>query len=458
MKLFKKIAIGALCATLSLAAVGCGETNPGPVDEGPIDETIDVNTQVTLKIESAAPLKSNYQALLRSEAEGTQLYNQALFTKQLVEGFKEIYPNIKLQFIEDGWGDALFQQQQLHIRDYNAGGQMAVDIMIGETYMGYFAENGVFAELNADKFTDVIEGAYADMTIDGKIYGVPMCTGIMGLQYNTEILTEAGIPESEWVPATWEELLANCKKVSEYAEANGKNYGGIVMNNVAGMSGAFRAVPFMRAAGGDILDGNGNLAINSQANVEAFTYLRELAQYAYEESLTCESEDTLQYYFTNKGYGAYMIEGQWSMASAGENIRSAPLPSKNADGTGVGNIYCGNVLFGITNGSQNKAAAQAFLEYLTSAEVQTWFYELDGRLPVSKTMLQSEEILTVYPNINSYIEQLNAGGFNGGLACFTKNATDIWAAWGSFYSNVLCSTTSIQTLVDGVQATIGAKM
>lgn len=100
------------------------------------------------------------------------------------------------------------------------------------------------------------------------------------------------------------------------------------MNNVAGMSGAFRATPFLRAAGGDILDSDGKLAINSESNIEAFEYLRDLAQYAYEDSLTCDNEDTLQYYFTNKNYGAYMIEGQWSMASAPDNIKSAPLPAK----------------------------------------------------------------------------------------------------------------------------------
>ena len=290
MKLFKKVVVGVLCAVIGLLGTACAGAQRPSGGDGPIDGNVDENKQITLKIQSAAPLKSNYQALLRTEAEGTQLYNQALFTQRLVNGFKDKYSNIKLQFIEDGWGDALFQAQQLYIRDYNAGGQMAVDIMIGETYMGYFAENGVFAELDAEKFSDVIEGACADVTVDGKLYGVPMCTGIMGLQYNTDILSEVGIPEEDWVPSTWAELLENCKTVSEYAEANGKDYGGIIMNNVAGMSCAFRAEPFMRAAGGDIVDDAGNLSINSAANLEAFEYLRNLAQYAYGDSLTCDSE------------------------------------------------------------------------------------------------------------------------------------------------------------------------
>ena len=460
-KLFSTIAIGVLSAAILFAGAACDKTpsGPNPPDNNPIGGEVDTTKNITLRIQSAAPLRYNYAALLRSEPKGSQLYNQAQFSKQLVEGFKEKYPNITLRFTEDGWGDALYEKQQLYIRDYNAGGNMGVDIMIGETYMGYFAQNNVFAALDQSKFGDVLESACADVTIGGAIYAVPMCTGIIGLQYNTAILQEVGIPEDEWVPSDWNELLENCKKVSEYAqdEAHKKDYRGICMNNVSGLPSAFRAVPFLRQGGGDIMT-NGELTLNSDENVETFTYLRNLAQYAYGPSLTAENEDTVLYYFTEQNKSAYLIDGQWAMTDADDNIKSAPLPTKNPDGTGTGNIFTGNVLFGVTQASKNKEAAQAFLQYLTSSEVQGWFYELDGRLPVNKTVLQSEEIRTVHPNINAYIDALNAGGFRGGMACFTRNSNDIWSAWGSFYRSVLTGNESIKSLADNLQTTIKGKM
>lgn len=451
-KLFTKILTLAIAVVMMFCFASCGgdNTDSGSGDNG--------ETNVTLKVQSAAPLKQNYAALLKSEKEGSQLYNQALFTKKLLDGFKAKAPNVKVQFIEDGWGDALYQKQQLYIRDANSGGKMAVDIMIGEGYMSYFAENNVFAELDKTKFSNVVEGAYADTVVGGKMYAVPMCTGIFGLQYNVTILQEAGIEESKYVPATWAELLENCKKVSEYATANKKAYGGIMLNNVSGMSSALRALPFMRQAGGDFLDESGNLAIASDENVKAFTYLRNLAKYAYKDSLTTENEDTLQNYFINKGYAAYMIEGQWSMAGAGENIKSAALPVADADSNEKGNCYVGNVLFGITRQSTHYKEAEAFLEYLTSAEVQNWFYELDGRLPVNKENLSSEEIRTVYPNINPYIDALLEGGFHGGLPCFTKNATDAWTKWGTFYKSVLTGDANIKTLAEDAQTEIANKI
>lgn len=449
-KFLQKMSLLVLCMVLCVCAVACNGT---PDDS---DTPNDPNTTVTLRIQSAAPLKQNYLALLRTEDEGSQLYNQALFTQKLVNGFKALYPNIKLQFIEDGWGEALYQKQQMYIRDYNSGGKMAVDIMIGETYMGYFAENNVFLPLDSSKF-NVVEGVYADTVVDGKMYCVPMCTGIIGLQYNTDILTEVGIPEAEWIPTTWAELLENCKKVSEYAAANNKNYGGIVMNNVSGMSGAFRALPFMRSAGGDFLNDNGELIVDSPENLEAFTYLRWLAQYAYKDSLTQTSEDTLQYYFINKGYGAYMVEGQWPMASAGDNIKSAALPAQE-EGKDAGNTYTSSVMFGIAKGTKYATEAEQFLEYLASAEVQTWLYELDGRLPVNKTALASEEIRSLHPNINAYIDMLNTGSFSGGLASFVKNTNDIWTKWGAFYGDVLTGEKDIATELKALSDYIKGKM
>ncbi len=440
------MAIGFVFACASCS--GGGDNNQGG------GESLDTSKSITLKIESAAPLKQSYISLLRTEKEGSQLYNQALFTQRVVNGFKEKYPNIKLQFIENGWDKDLFSKQLAYIKTNT----IPVDIMIGESYMGYFAKNGIFAELDSAKFSDVVEGSYADTVVDGKMYCVPMCTGILGLQYNENILKEVGIAEDKYVPGTWDELLENCRLVSEYAEANGKEYGGIMMNNVAGMSGAFRALPFMRQAGGDFLDDNGNLTLDSEANRTAFAYLRDLAEYSYSGSLTVGQEDMLQYYFTNKGYAAYMIEGQWSMSSAPEYIKSAALPVKDASSTVKGNCYIGNLTFGITTKSNNYAAASAFLEYITSDEVQSWFYELDGRLAVNKKTLAKEETRLVHPNINPYIDALLAGGFEGGVPGFTKNATTIWDKWGIFYNNVLEGNGDIATLCEQVQKDISAKM
>lgn len=448
---FSVVLAAILCVSMF---VGC-DRNMGSDDNNQIDGEVDTTQAITLYIESAAPLKYNYKALLKSEEEGSQVYKQAQFTKVVVEGFKELYPNITLRFVEDGWGDALWQRQQLYIREYQNGTTPTPDILIGESYMGYLAQNGVFSALDSSKFTHVIESSYADMKIGDNLYGVPMASGLMGLQYNATILQEAGIPETDWEPETWADLLENCKKVSEYAASNNKSYSGIVMNNVKGMSSAYRALPFMRAAGGDYLDDNGDFDLDSTENIAAFTYLRELAQYAYGPSLTESSEDTVQYMF-NQGKGAYFVEGQWSMISAGENIRACELPKSNNGGTG--NCYVGSMLFGVAKWSKNKVAAQAFLEYITSETVQQALYKYDGRLPVNKTYLNSDEIRLVQPNMNGYIDAMIAGGFGGGLPSITQNTTSIWEKWGNFYSSVLTTKTDISTLAQSTNKEINDLM
>ena len=441
----------AFVLTIIMSLAACGGNSGGTSGGGNVDDEINKDQQITLKIQSAAPLKQNYRALLLDTDPQDSIYKQATFTKFLVEEFKKLYPNIKLNFIEDGWGDALYEKSSLYIRDWTAGGAIAVDIMIGESYMGYFSQNKVFTALNETNFTDVLPGAYGDMVVDGKMYGVPMCTGIIGLQYNENILREAGISEDKYAPKTWAELLQNSKEVFEYAEENSKDYGGIILNNVSGLSGAFRALPFMRQAGGDFLDNNGNVALNSQANIKAFTFLRELAAYTPTGSLNETSEDTLQSLFLIQKKSAYYVDGQWAMVAAGDGIKSAALPLESKSSTITGNTFIGNVLFGITEGSKNKAAASAFLKFLTSAEVQLKLYELDGRLPVNTKVLESAQIKEINPAINPYIDMLLAGGFSGGLPHFPSNSTEIWERWGSFYKSVLTGSENISSLTASLE-------
>ena len=460
-KIFSVVLSAILALALGAASLaGCSgrtETSrePGEIIGGDVPDT-----DIVLRVEAASPLRYNYQALLRNEEEGSSLYMQAEFTQALVEGFKDLYPNITLQFIDDGWGASLWQQQQLYIRDWQQGQTPQIDLLIGETYMGYMAENGVFAALDSTKFEDVVEIAYSDMVVENSdgsssLYGVPMDTGILGLQYNTEILREAGIPEEQWEPATWSELLNNCRIVAKYAEEHGKDYTGIIMNALRSESSAIRALPFMRAAGGDFLDESGNFNLSSEENIEAFTFLRSLAQYTDTNILQETNEDNVQRAFTEGG-AAYFVEGQWTMVGADDAIRSCELPT--TDDGGVGNCFNGNYLYGVASWSENKEAAQAFLEYLTSEEMQLLIYEKTGRLPINENVLNGDEVLTIYPTINSYIYALREGGFEGGIPCIEQNSQTVWELWGSFYNNVLTTDTSIAELAAAADSSINSRL
>ena len=77
---------------------------------------------------------------------------------------------------------------------------------------------------------------------------------------------------------------------------------------------------------------------------------------------------------------------------------------------------------------------------------------------MNKEILASEEIRTVHPNINSYIDVLEAGNISGSLAAFTKNVNDIWTRWGSFYSDVLTSDKDIATELKSLSDFIKGKM
>lgn len=449
MKKWKIALTVLLCLVVGAVGMACGGRQTPSGGDGIDDEVTTQN--VTIKIQSAAPLKDTYKSILRTTTDKESLiYKQALFTQYVVEGFKELYPNITLEFYEDGWGTQLQTTTALKLENWANGGKMDRDILIGESEMGYYAKNNVFADLGKSDFADVNAGPVGDVTVGDKLYAVPMCTGIFGLQYNTTILKEAGILEADMAPKTWDQLLANCKKVSEYAAAHDKTYCGIVINGISGLSSAYRALPFMRQAGGDFVDDSGNPAVNTAGNLRAYEYLRKLAQYTTASLLNEGSEDSLQNQFCKDNVAAYMVEGQWAMATANEDIKAAALPTETA-GSKMGNCFVGNVLFGVFTGSEHKPEAKAFLKYLTSPAVQLKLYELDGRLPISNSVLQGDEVRAVHPALNPYIDALNVGGFSGGLPYFDQNANTIWNKWGVFVKKVYNSTEDIAPLADALQ-------
>jgi multiple sugar transport system substrate-binding protein len=92
--------------------------------------------------------------------------------------------------------------------------------------------------LSADGFQDGVKSA---STFEGKVYGLQPVTNSIGLFYNVDILTKAGITP----PKTWDELKAAAKALTQ-----GDQYG-VAFSAVADYEGAWQFLPFMWTNGGD---------------------------------------------------------------------------------------------------------------------------------------------------------------------------------------------------------------
>ena len=68
-------------------------------------------------------------------------------------------------------------------------------------------------DLAGQPFLDRVDDKYRSIvTLDGAVYGVPMCpSNVAGVFYNTNVYAELGLE----IPKTWDEFLANCSEIKK---------------------------------------------------------------------------------------------------------------------------------------------------------------------------------------------------------------------------------------------------
>jgi len=144
--------------------------------------------------------------------------------------FEEANPDIDVIGVEYEWTGPTFAVQL-------AGGSLPDVFTVPFTDSKTLLENGQLMDVTdeiaalgyTDSFNPIILDGVKDA--DGNIYGFPRQAYAMGLHYNRQLFTEAGL-DPDNPPATWEEVRAAAKKISE---ATGKaGYSQMAINNTGG--------------------------------------------------------------------------------------------------------------------------------------------------------------------------------------------------------------------------------
>lgn len=406
----------------------------------------------TLVVWVSDPLKADWESLLALP--GGENNRMAQYTKKVVESFEAAHEGVEVRLESRGWMDAL-NSQVMNAAQSNT----LPDLMMGEMYMPIYMDRGLLKPLDLGEYADVLaDGLVESVKKDGQLYGAPFSTGVFALQYNPAVLAEAGIAEEDYVPETWDELLANSQKVAEHFTVNGTvTTGGFLMNNVAGISGAFRALPFVRQAGGDYLDENGEPDFASDAAKQAYEFLSRLAKTTVTGALDITDESQLHTLFIEDA-AAYQVEGPWTLAEADDTFDAAPLPQPTADSNTNANAFVGNLIMAKTRDCVNDELADAFVQHLLSPEMQWEMFMADVRLPTNMEVLidRRADMVAERPYFEVYIDIMLDGGFSGGLPSFRNNSSRIWETWGSFYRNVLTSVdvSAVGPLADSFNETI----
>ncbi len=250
--------------------------------------------------------------------------------------------------------------------------------------MGPYVEAGLFMDIS-DMYSngdlpglDAVKGA---LTIDGKQWGVPYTYYQWGIYYREDIFAELGLTE----PNTFAEELANCEAVL----ASGRRCYAIGSKFLWTAGGWFDYLN-MRTNGFDfhMALARGEVAWTDERVRETFANWRKLIDLgAYiDDHQSYNWQDALTF-VVNGEATAYLI-GNFAVP----HLRTAGLSDAQLDFyqfPKIADVAMGEDAptdtFHIASGAQNLAAAKAFLQYVTSPEVQTAINGPEGlgQLPIN---------------------------------------------------------------------------
>lgn len=218
------------------------------------------------------------------------------------------------------------------------------------------------------------ESLREQFTFDGSFYAAPKDFSTLALAINDDAWAAAGLTEADF-PTTWEELADVAQQLTTDGQV-GLSFGPEWQ----------RIGTFMAQAGGALVDDEGNAVVDSDANVQALDFVKELlasGSTAFPSAIGAGwGGEAL-----GNGAAAMVIEGNWiagAMANdfPDRNYTVVPLP-EGPGGAGTLQFTTG---WGIAELSQNKEAALSFVQFMVSDAQQMQFARDFGVMPSVTTV------------------------------------------------------------------------
>ena len=368
------------------------EASPGSTDYGSTEELIagaDLSqtiTEIPINEDLAGAGDISLDVWLAAD------YYETEPVQNVINSFREAYPNITINLTGYEWGD---MQNQVKLA---VGTGTAPCVSHGHPYaMGAqgFAEDitDLWNEWGqADKFMD---SAIMDVTWQDRVYGVPLDINTLFTIYNKELFQQAGVPEptADW---TFQDARAAAEQLTE-----GDVYGTVISASGWAMSG------MVVANGANLItEENGQITANldDPKVIEVVDLIAKLGQDGLSPipPQTPRQTDAPVAIF-GAGKAAFFFSGPWDIArirnegQAGliDKVGTAPLPN-GMTGETDGSVLGGGSLW-IPAGCQNKEAAFELLKWFTTNEYQMNMVADQARYPViaelyNTDFLQSDEL------------------------------------------------------------------
>lgn len=241
---------------------------------------------------------------------------------------------------------------------------------VGYMYMEMFydyIENGTLAEIDG-YFTDEEKENYLYYNLGnllGAQYALPVVVGNPRILIaNMDILNDAGITE---VPTTTEEFLAACEAIKESNPDVAPFMQSWGATHYGGLNEIFW--PFFWSNGGQIVDDEGNLTLDSEAGVETVEFIRGLLDQGYIPASCTSNDDAIEPF---KNGEVAMI---YCASSNALNIDTVNWDyTAVVQGSEKAETFVAADCLVMFNKCENKELAAELMKFITSKEVMSDFH------------------------------------------------------------------------------------
>ncbi len=310
--------------------------------------------------------------------------------KDIIDTYNTSNDNAEISWVGWPWANTL---QQLIIRTQ---GNQDLDVaQVDMAWLSTLAKMDVLVDLNEVLGQDWMKENIPDASlksgnIDGKQLAVPWTQASIGMVYNPTILKNAGIDK---VPETIAEFDEALKKIKEYDKdiipyAAATKEAGSIAKDVNAWFWTF---------GGQYIDDNGNVVINSEANEKALTWYKGLKDQGY-IAMDLTRFDARQLFAQNKvAFYDDAILARGIAKSNGvaedkldETIKPMARPVLNKGDKPQSTLW-GHQLVIFKNSKDTNKAGE-FIKYLISEETSLKYFEATGSVPAMNSAISSDKV------------------------------------------------------------------
>ncbi|HUZ18137.1 MAG TPA: ABC transporter substrate-binding protein [Spirochaetia bacterium] len=316
-----------------------------------------------------------------------------------ISGFETANPNVKVDWLQvPGVPD---EQHTLYVTDLASKSSQPDVIAVDVIWPGEFIANGWAAPLNdyftKEELSKYLPGMMNSVTVNGKVYGVPLYTNAIHLFYRKDLLEKYGKP----VPKTWEELEATAKEIVA-KEGNPDMVGYISM--WAQIEGLFmNYLQFMWGDGGKFFDSAGKVTVDTpEANKALSTMVDMIKQKIAPSSIITYKPNDAQALF-QQGRAVFMVvqDFVWPMLNASDSPVAGKVGMTRvpyfAGHANTDTVCMGGWILIVNPYSQNKAAAAKFIKYITTESAGLKLATATGSMPALNGMENNQQLLQAYP-------------------------------------------------------------